>query len=128
MRVPAIIYADESLLRDIDDKVYEQAVNVATLPGIVGASYADAGCPLGIRLWNWWRRASLRPGSRRRCPSWQRMGFDISCGVRTMLTRLSVYDVRHVQTGYTLLTRVISKRRDVPLEPSTLTDCRQTAD
>ncbi len=53
MRVPAIIYADENLIRDMDDKVYEQAVNVATLPGIVQASYAmpDAhwgyGFPIG---------------------------------------------------------------------------------
>ena len=35
MRVPAIIYADENLMRDMDDKVYEQTVNVAALPGIV---------------------------------------------------------------------------------------------
>src|SRR5665811_547429 len=53
MRVPAIIYADEKLIRDMDDKVYEQATNVATLPGIVQASYAmpDAhwgyGFPIG---------------------------------------------------------------------------------
>ena len=40
MRVPAIIYADEDLIRDMDDKVYDQAANVATLPGIVQASYA----------------------------------------------------------------------------------------
>jgi hypothetical protein len=53
MRVPAVIYADENLIRDMDDKVFEQAVNVATLPGIVQASYAmpDAhwgyGFPIG---------------------------------------------------------------------------------
>ena len=53
MRVPAIIYADEGLIRDMDDKVYEQVTNVATLPGIVSASYAmpDAhwgyGFPIG---------------------------------------------------------------------------------
>ena len=35
MRVPAIIYADEALIRDMDDKVYDQAVNVATLPGLL---------------------------------------------------------------------------------------------
>jgi tRNA-splicing ligase RtcB (3'-phosphate/5'-hydroxy nucleic acid ligase) len=29
MRVPAIIYADAALIRDMDDKVYEQAANVA---------------------------------------------------------------------------------------------------
>lgn len=32
MRVPAIIYGSAELLRDMDDKVYEQIVNVATLP------------------------------------------------------------------------------------------------
>ncbi len=54
MRVPAVIYADENLLRDMDDKVYEQAAaDVATLPGIIQASYAmpDAhwgyGFPIG---------------------------------------------------------------------------------
>ena len=56
MRVPAIIYADEKLIRDMDDKVYEQAVNVAMLPGIVQASYAmpDAhwgyGFPIGFPI------------------------------------------------------------------------------
>ena len=40
MRVPAVIFADEQLIRDMDDKVYEQACNVAMLPGIVSASYA----------------------------------------------------------------------------------------
>ena len=40
MRVPAIIHASESLVRDMDDKVREQLVNVATLPGIVGAAHA----------------------------------------------------------------------------------------
>jgi hypothetical protein len=53
MRVPAVIYASEALMRDMDRKVHEQAVNVATLPGIVKASYAmpDAhwgyGFPIG---------------------------------------------------------------------------------
>ncbi|MBS1247305.1 MAG: RNA-splicing ligase RtcB, partial [Proteobacteria bacterium] len=40
MRVPAILYADEALIRAMDEKVYEQAANVATLPGIVRAAYA----------------------------------------------------------------------------------------
>lgn len=40
MRVPAVIFADEDLIRDMDDKVAEQATNVAALPGIVKASYA----------------------------------------------------------------------------------------
>src|SRR5262249_58583496 len=53
MRVPAIIYANEDLIRGMDDKVYDQAANVAALPGIVTASYVmpDAhwgyGFPIG---------------------------------------------------------------------------------
>src|SRR5262249_8738227 len=53
MRVPAVIYATEELVRDMDQKVFEQTTNVAMLPGIVKASYAmpDAhwgyGFPIG---------------------------------------------------------------------------------
>src|SRR5918995_140578 len=53
MRVPAVIFADQELIHAMDDKVLEQAANVATLPGIVKASYAmpDAhwgyGFPIG---------------------------------------------------------------------------------
>jgi len=53
MRVPAVLYATEALVRDMDAKVYEQVTNVAMLPGIVKASYAmpDAhwgyGFPIG---------------------------------------------------------------------------------
>src|SRR5690606_24499796 len=35
MRVPAVLFASEPLIRAMDSKVYEQAVNVACLPGIV---------------------------------------------------------------------------------------------
>lgn len=51
--MPAVIYASASLIREMDQKIYEQAVNVATLPFIVKASYArpDAhwgyGFPIG---------------------------------------------------------------------------------
>ena len=95
MRVPAIIYADEGLLRDIDDKVYEQAANVATLPGIVGASYAmpDAhwgyGFPIGgVAAFDPEAGGIVSAGG---------VGFDISCGVRTMLTGLAVGDVLRMQ-------------------------------
>lgn len=97
MRVPAIIYADESLLRDIDDKVYEQAANVATLPGIVGASYAmpDAhwgyGFPIGgVAAFDPEDGGVVSAGG---------VGFDISCGVRSMLTGLKVTDIRRVQNA-----------------------------
>jgi tRNA-splicing ligase RtcB len=95
MRVPAVIYADEALIRDMDDKVGEQAINVATLPGIVQASYAmpDAhwgyGFPIGgVAAFDPDQSGVVSAGG---------VGFDISCGVRTMLTGLSVSDVLPVQ-------------------------------
>jgi tRNA-splicing ligase RtcB len=95
MRVPAIIYADEELIRDMDDKVGEQAVNVATLPGIVQASYAmpDAhwgyGFPIGgVAAFDPNQGGVVSAGG---------VGFDISCGVRTMLTGLSVSDILPLQ-------------------------------
>jgi len=95
MRVPAIIYADEGLIRDIDDKVYEQAANVATLPGIVRASYAmpDAhwgyGFPIGgVAAFDPDKGGVISAGG---------VGFDISCGVRTMLTGLTIADILPVQ-------------------------------
>jgi tRNA-splicing ligase RtcB len=95
MRVPAIIYADEQLIRDMDDKVYEQAANVAMLPGIVQASYAmpDAhwgyGFPIGgVAAFDPDDGGVISAGG---------VGFDISCGVRTMLTELKVADILPVQ-------------------------------
>ena len=97
MRVPAIIYADEDLIRGMDDKVFEQAVNVATLPGIVAASYAmpDAhwgyGFPIGgVAAFDPNHGGIVSAGG---------VGFDISCGVRTMLTGLTVADILPVQTS-----------------------------
>jgi tRNA-splicing ligase RtcB (3'-phosphate/5'-hydroxy nucleic acid ligase) len=84
MRVPGVIFADEALVRDMDDKVLEQVSNVATLPGIVKASYAlpDAhwgyGFPIGgVAAFDPDEGGVVSAGG---------VGFDISCGVRTMLT------------------------------------------
>jgi tRNA-splicing ligase RtcB (3'-phosphate/5'-hydroxy nucleic acid ligase) len=97
MRVPAIIYADEALIRDMDDKVYEQVTNVATLPGIVQASYAmpDAhwgyGFPIGgVAAFDPDKGGVVSAGG---------VGFDISCGVRTMLTGLKTADLRVLQSS-----------------------------
>src|SRR3989304_1357119 len=95
MRVPAIIYADEALIRAMDDKVGEQAINVATLPGIVQASYAmpDAHWGYGFPIGG---VAAFDP-DRGGAGSGGGGGFDISCGVRTMLTGLKVADILPVQ-------------------------------
>jgi tRNA-splicing ligase RtcB (3'-phosphate/5'-hydroxy nucleic acid ligase) len=78
-----------------DDKVYDQTVNVAALPGIVGACYVmpDAhwgyGFPIGgVAAFDADAGGVVSAGG---------VGFDISCGVRTMLTGLSVADIRPVQ-------------------------------
>jgi tRNA-splicing ligase RtcB len=40
MRTKGIIYVDEALEKELETKSIEQVANVATLPGIVGASLA----------------------------------------------------------------------------------------
>jgi tRNA-splicing ligase RtcB len=95
MRVPVIIYADEVLLRAMDDKVREQAVNVALLPGIVRASYAmpDAhwgyGFPIGgVAAFDPEEGGVVSAGG---------VGFDISCGVRCLHTGLKAGDLAPLQ-------------------------------
>ncbi len=87
MKVPAIIFGDRSIIADIDDNIIQQAVNVATLPGIVTASYAmpDAhwgyGFPIGgVAAFDPEKGGVVSAGG---------VGFDISCGVRTLKTGLT---------------------------------------
>jgi tRNA-splicing ligase RtcB (3'-phosphate/5'-hydroxy nucleic acid ligase) len=90
MRVPAVIYADQALIAEMDDKVFEQLTNVATLPGIVQAAYAmpDAhwgyGFPIGgVAAFDADAGGVVSAGG---------VGFDISCGVRTLHTGLTAGD------------------------------------
>jgi tRNA-splicing ligase RtcB len=94
MRVPGIIYASEALMRDMDDKVREQVVNVAKLPGIVTASYAmpDAHWGYGFPIGG---VAAFDPETG--VVSGGGVGFDISCGVRTLHTGLQRPDIMAVQ-------------------------------
>jgi len=95
MRVPGILYASEALVADMDEKVREQISNVATLPGIVGASYAmpDAhwgyGFPIGgVAAFDADQGGIVSAGG---------VGFDISCGVRTLHTGLQRPDIEAVR-------------------------------
>src|SRR3990172_8876404 len=95
MRVPAVIYASEQLIRDMDQKVYEQACNVAQLPGIVKASYAmpDAhwgyGFPIGgVAAFDPDEGGVISAGG---------VGYDVSCGVRCLHTGLTPDDILPVQ-------------------------------
>ncbi len=92
MRVPAKIYATKELIRDMDPKVYEQVTNVATLAGIVKASYAmpdahwEYGFPIGgVAAFDPERGGVVSAGGE---------GFDISCGVRSLLTGLTWEDIQ----------------------------------
>ena len=95
MRVPAILYASETLMREMDEKVFDQVTNVATLPGIVKASYAmpDAhwgyGFPIGgVAAFDPDEGGVVSAGG---------VGFDISCGVRTLHTGLTLHDIEAVK-------------------------------
>jgi len=107
MRVPAVIYADEQLIKDMDDKVREQICNVAMLPGIVDAAYAmpDAhwgyGFPIGgVAAFDVDEGGVISAGG---------VGFDISCGVRCLHTGLIRDDVEPVKKAL-----VDQLYRDIP--------------
>jgi tRNA-splicing ligase RtcB len=81
MRVPGVVFASEALMRDAD-KAVEQVANVATLPGVVEASYAMPDMHWGYGFAIGGVAATdpsdggvVSPGG---------VGFDISCGVRLL--------------------------------------------
>jgi tRNA-splicing ligase RtcB len=88
MRVPGIVFASPALLPDVTaDRSLEQVANVATLPGIVVASYAmpdvhwGYGFPIGgVAATDVEAGGVVSPGG---------VGFDISCGVRLLVSPLS---------------------------------------
>ena len=95
MRVPGVIFADQDLIEAMDDKVFEQVANVASLPGIVKASYAmpDAhwgyGFPIGgVAAFDPDEGGVISAGG---------VGFDISCGVRTAAYRAHAADIEPVK-------------------------------
>jgi tRNA-splicing ligase RtcB len=93
MKVPARIYADDELMRQIrKDKSLEQAANVATLPGIVKYSLAmpdmhwGYGFPIGgVAATDPANDGVISPGG---------VGYDINCGVRLARTNLRIDDLR----------------------------------
>jgi len=91
MRVPAVIYAGEHLIDEMDEKVREQITNVATLPGIQRAAYAmpDAhwgyGFPIGgVAAFDPKEGGVISAGG---------VGFDISCGVRALHSALTADEI-----------------------------------
>ena len=93
MRVDGIIYATDRLMKDVlDGGALTQVANVATLPGIVGASLAMPDihwgygfCIGGVAATDVAAGGVVSPGG---------VGYDINCGVRLLATDVPAGDVR----------------------------------
>ncbi|MEV0394237.1 RtcB family protein [Polymorphospora rubra] len=96
MRVPGVVFASRPLLPDVSaDKAIDQVANVATLPGIVEASYAmpdvhwGYGFPIGgVAATDLGADGVVSPGG---------VGFDISCGVRLLAADLDRAELPRVR-------------------------------
>lgn len=90
MRTNGIIYVDEVLEKNLDVKSIEQVANVATLPGIVGASlampdiHAGYGFAIGGVAAFDLKEGIISPGG---------VGYDINCGVRLLRSNLKKQEV-----------------------------------
>ncbi len=92
MRVPARIYADAELWRQIEhDRSLGQLMNVATLPGVHRCVYGmpdmheGYGFPVGGVAAMRAHDGVISPGG---------VGYDINCGVRLLVSRLEASGVR----------------------------------
>ncbi len=91
MRVPAKIIATEKLVSEMDEQVYEQISNVATLPGILKNAYcmpdghSGYGFPIGGVAAFDKEEGIISPGG---------VGYDINCGMRLVLTNLKYDEVK----------------------------------
>ena len=91
MLVPARIVATEELLLGMEAGVFDQAANVACLPGIVGYSWCmpdghwGYGFPIGGVAAMDPETGVISPGG---------IGFDINCGMRLVRTNLTEEEVR----------------------------------
>jgi tRNA-splicing ligase RtcB len=120
MRTDVVVYASAALLEHIrGDLSLEQAVNVATLPGITGPSLAmpdihqGYGFPIGGVAAMDMETGVVSPGG---------VGFDINCGVRLLRTTLEEADVRP-----RLRELVDQVFRDVPCGPGAAGGFKLTA-
>jgi tRNA-splicing ligase RtcB len=93
MLVPGIVFASRRLLEHaVEDEALRQVANVATLPGIVDASFAmpdvhsGYGFPIGgVAATDVGAGGVVSPGG---------VGFDISCGVRLLASPLSAGELK----------------------------------
>ncbi len=90
MRVNGIIYVDDILEKELENQSIEQVANVATLPGIIGASLAmpDIHTGYGFAIGGVaafdLKDGIISPGG---------VGYDINCGVRLLRSNLKREEV-----------------------------------
>ncbi len=104
MRAPVRIFATRQLLEQVsDDLSLEQAINAATLPGLVGAvvvmpdMHQGYGFPIGGVAATAYPHGVISPGA---------IGYDINCGIRLLASEIE-YEAAlpHLDTLATLLNR-----------------------
>lgn len=94
MRVPVRIFATRRLLEKVlEDKSLEQAVNAATLPGLVGRvlvmpdMHQGYGFPIGGVAATRYPEGVISPGA---------IGYDINCGVRLLASQIEFEAVKNL--------------------------------
>ncbi|HET7089793.1 MAG TPA: RtcB family protein, partial [Anaerolineae bacterium] len=92
MRVPVRVYADDELLEDaLGDASMQQAMNVASLPTLVGYVvvmpdvHQGYGMPIGGVMASALPDGIISPGA---------VGYDVNCGVRLLASRVSHDEVK----------------------------------
>ncbi len=90
MKVPTRIFANEKIIRAMEQKMFTQATHVAWLPGIYKHSlvlpdgHMGYGFPIGGVAATDYDEGVISPGG---------VGYDINCGVRLLRTNLKKEDV-----------------------------------
>ena len=92
MRVPVRIFASQRIIEDtLHDRSFDQAINVAMLPGLVGSVavmpdvHQGYGFPIGGVAASDAEEGIISPGA---------IGYDINCGVRLMSSHISFEEAK----------------------------------
>src|SRR6266498_2867372 len=104
MRVPVRLFVTRELLEQIlNDKSLEQAINAATLPGLVGSVivmpdiHQGYGFPIGGVAATEYPHGVISPGA---------IGYDVNCGVRLLASSIEFESARgELDTLATLLNK-----------------------
>ncbi|HHX28827.1 MAG: RtcB family protein [Bacillota bacterium] len=123
MRVPGVIYATQSIIKDLaGTKALQQVANVACLPGILEGSFAmpdiheGYGFPIGGVAAVPAGDGFITPGG---------IGYDINCGVRVLLSPLARDQVqgrlpRLVEALFRKIPSGVGKEGPIALSPDDL--------